>query len=133
MSEHINNQDLLGSGGHTWVWEGPAVNRKTITSPGTRGGAGMVINVEPRPGRVQGADGRPAFLLGAPESALRASETAIETLYASGAAVAWEDDNGRSGSSLILTGYRPVGERITALGGGEVWQMYYLDVLEMDG
>ncbi len=141
MAEHINGYDLLSSGGHLWLWDGPQRTRKSVGSAGLVGEYSMVTAVGPRPGRIVGKGGAPALLTasggsrGAADSAINAIENSFALLIATGAESHWEDDQGHSGSGLVLTAYQPAGPRSYGRSGGqwEAWQEYTLSFEEMYG
>jgi len=139
MSENINNQDLLGSGGHQWSWGDPAQMDKVLRTVGLRGAGRFVTNNGPRPLTIAGRERGPAVLRGsganraAADAALTALEAALESLIRSGAEAPWEDDCGHTGTRLALTRYRRQGPRIYPAGGTQAWQRYILEGLELDG
>ena len=133
MAENINGGDLLGSGGHTWIWGPRALSRKILRTAAVAGAYAYNTCVGERAGRIAGRDGGPAWLVGASDAALSAIEADIEALLHNGTVCAWEDDAGRSGASLMVTEYQRVGERQRAVDGGSVWQQYTLSVIELAG
>lgn len=141
MAEHIDNLDLLGSGGHVWVWSEPAITRKSVGSVAIWGEYQQVTAVGARAGRIGGRDGGPAILKAsaptkaAADAAMNAIEAEIEYLVTGGYEVTWEDDQSHSGIALVLTAYRRVGSRQYSYNGAteRVWQGYRLDIAEMDG
>lgn len=141
MSENINGSDLLGSGGHVWVWSEPDVTRKSVGSAAIRGEYHQVTSVGVRPGRIAGRDGRPALLKATAatkalaDAALNVLEAAIEDLVTGGDQVEWEDDQDHSGIALVLTGFRRAGPRVYGKSGSDtaVWQRYALEFIELDG
>jgi len=133
MSEHIDNSSSLLPGGHTWIWSELPINAKMLNTAGTVGSARMVLGSTARAGVITGRDGGPAMLTAASDAALTSLENALEAYCASGAALAWEDDAGRSGSYLVLVSYVRLGERLRSIAGDAVWQPYQLRVLELSG
>ena len=142
MSEHINNLELLGSGGHVWLWGSRNRVSKLVGVAGTAGEEFMQTQLGARPGRIAGRNGRPGILKGFGETNqdadadLTAKENAIEALCDGDVAVPWEDDRGRSGPRLIVNNYNTVGERTYGNepeGQKSVWQFYTLDVIDLDG
>ncbi len=141
MAEHINDDaDLLASGGHVWRWSEPPYTRKRIGSVGLRGEWSMTLAAGSRPGRIEGRTGGPAILKAsgadqaAAEAAMGVLEDAIRDLVAAGDAVAWEDDQGNIGASLLLDAYRPT-QRVYSRDDTDVviWQYYRLDIFDLDG
>jgi hypothetical protein len=141
MSEHINNETWLSSGGHQWQWGPLAAVRKTLTSVGIIGGWSGVTAIGPRPGRIAGRQGGPAMLKAtgadraAADVALTAIIATIESAVAYGYEYAWEDDQGHSGAALVLVRFMPVGPRIYGRSGGSLYanQPYVLDVADNEG
>jgi hypothetical protein len=133
MAEHVNNSNAwIASGGHVWLWDKRDLVDKRITVPGLTGAGRMVLVAGSRRGRISGREGAPGALLkGANGATISGYETTIENLIAAGTAVSWEDDMGRSGTALVLLGYRRVGYRFGD--GNQVWQFYELDVEELGG
>lgn len=139
MAEHINNQDLLGSGGHQWRWGEPVMVDKTLGTVAVRGASRYITHRGPRPATIAGKGGGPALLkaVGANRAAADAAmtdiEDAIEDLVLSGSVVAWEDDCGHSGDRLVLTRYRRSGPRIYSADSTRCWQRYVLEVMDLTG
>ena len=115
MPEHINNLDLLGPGGHVWLWGTRTRVMKLVGVAGTAGEEFMQTQLGARPGRIAGRFGRPGILKGygdtneAADANLTATENAIEALCDGDVAVPWEDDKGRSGTRLIVNNYNQIG------------------------
>ena len=128
MSEHINNQQLLASGGHQWLWSDIARAEKALATVGTVGVFSYVVSAGGRPGVIVGELRGTGGNLAASQAALTALEAAIETLCLTGAMVSWEDPQGRSGSYLVLGRYQRQGPRGIAAGGKAVWQRYALEI-----
>ena len=128
----INGQDLLGSGGHTWVWGQRDQTSKTLGAAGIDGVWGFVVSNGACGGVICGHNGGPALLKGTDQADLTAQEKAICDLIDSGAAGAWADDQGRSGVYLVIKAYRRAGPRKVA-GSGAVWQYYWLTVEDRMG
>jgi len=142
MAENVNGSDLFGSGGHVWRWAEPQRTRKLIGSAGLRGAWHDLVSAGGLPLTIEGLDGRPAVLRAASaasralaDTAMDALESAIETLVAGGGEYAWEDDQGHSGSRLVLLSYRRAGRRLYAQQGGQwiCWQMYRAAGIELSG
>jgi hypothetical protein len=121
----------ISSGGHVWIWSSPSVVRKDTVSAGVRGAYGMVTAVAPRRGVIAGRDGGEAVLRAESDAALTSIEEAIEEAIRSGAELSWSDDQGRSGSALVLLEYRRQGPRRHT--ASQVWQYYTLLFQEMNG
>jgi len=139
MAENIGGNDLLSTGGHRWVWSPRAQSAKVLATAGIDGAARNVIHNGPRGFTIAGAGGEPAILKASDNSramadlALAALEWVIEDLIAAGTPVAWEDDQGHTGTALVLTSYDRQGERLYGSGGLIVWQMYVLRGVELLG
>jgi len=118
MAENVNGSDLFGSGGHTWSWGSPRVTEKVLGTAGTTGEAGIRTNVGSAPVRIAGV------LKAANNAALTTIEAAIEQLKADRTVCAWEDDQGNSGSALVIVDYARQGSRLYAADGAQVWQRY---------
>ena len=141
MSEHIDNGDLLGSGGHVWLWDDANITRKSVGSVAIIGTYGQVTAIGARAGRVAGRDGAQALLTAsgaskaAADAAMTALEAAIEVLITGGDEVAWEDDHGHSGTALVLLKYNRPGHRKYGRDGSDwvAWQFYSLEFEERNG
>ena len=141
MAEHINSVAMLSSGGHKWLWGPPNVIRKRLGAAAIVGEYSMVTSEGARGGRIVGRDGGNALLsaTGATralaDAALNVLADALEALEQAGDEVAWEDDEGRSGTALVVTEYAADGTRQygTNSGGWTAWQPYALAFLEMNG
>jgi hypothetical protein len=144
MPEQIDNQSLavLLPGGHTWLWAEPALAAKELTTIGTTGAARTVLGRGARRGVLCGRDGGPAVVRlsgadrDAADQALSDAEAVVDAWIASGEEVAWEDDQGHSGSFLVIEGYQRVGpRRYGQRGDGNVtaWQSYTLRVADLAG
>ncbi len=141
MAEHVNNKPLFASGGHVWQWEAEAIAPKTLRTVGTTGAARMVLNVGERAAVIAGRGGGPAVLKAsgssraAADAALSVLEDAITALRRSGQAVPWEDDQGHTGTLLVIDDYRPAGPRVYGQAGGTwfAWQFYTARVLDLAG
>jgi len=139
MAENINSVSTwLASGGHRWQW-GPQVQAASrVGTMGVDGAWRMVHHNGARPGRVAGNRGGPAIMQasGANQAAVDATldgyVSAIETLRRAGTEVAWEDDQGRTGTALVVTRFLELRREYNAA-GTEGWLFYRLDVLEMNG
>ena len=131
MSENIDGVDLLGSGGHVWIWSGAQPTRKIVGTAGVKGAFGMATSLGPRPCRITGKNGSPALLRAASDAALTTIEASIELAEASAGEYAWSDDLGHSGTALTIVAYRRVGPRV--YGSGAVWQYYEMQLMEMAG
>jgi len=145
VTEHINNSDLLGSGGHAWLWEDRERTQKVIGSAGILGVYSAVTGLHSRSGRIAGKGGGAAVLKAtgadkaAADAAMSALELAIESLIDAGTEVDWEDDQGRAGSALVLVRYQRGGCRqygrtvVGEVPSVAVWQYYQLEVRENYG
>jgi len=133
MSEHIDNQDLLSSGGHRWLWETAPVSEKVLGTVGLRGNWSMAMGSGGVSGRIEGQLRVTAGSVGACTAALKALEAAIEALAASGSENAWEDDLGRSGTRLVVRGYLRAGPAQVYDGGLTMWQQYVIPIRENSG
>ncbi len=138
MAEHINGQDLLGSGGHVWRW-GPANPvRKSVATAGVKGEYSCVTAIRARPGRITGRRNGQAVLKATGsdkdevDAALNAIEAALESLCESGLEVTWQDDHGHSGTALQLHRYQPL-RRVYNAGCKVGWQFYTLTFAELNG
>ena len=133
MSENINGSDILGSGGHVWIWHDRNRAIKVMATVGVGGQASMLLGAHGRLLTVAGAEGAPAVLKASSNANLTALEAVIEALCNSGSAVSWEDPEGRSGSALVLLSYRRLGHRHYGASGTPVWQFYRLEAMENSG
>ena len=142
MAENIGGADLFGSGGHVWVWNPVAANRKVLQTVGTYGAGSLIVNVGPRTGVIQGRLDGPAVLqaTGATraiaDAAMTALEDAIEDTVCTNAAYDWEDDHGHTGTeSLEVVDYIRVGPRKYGRSGADwaVWQHYRCTVRDLAG
>lgn len=139
MSENINGTDLLGSGGHVWIWSPAQVVRKTVGTAGIIGVYGAVISIGAAPCLVAGKGGSAALLKAtgagkaASDTALNAIETAIEYLVKAGGEYPWEDDQSHTGTALQLLSFVRVRERLYNAGNTAVWQYYRLVAQELNG
>jgi hypothetical protein len=153
MAEGINSTTPFASGGHVWVWQPRKRVDKRIIAAGTAGEGRMVTHLggkqaiicgRPGPGPGGGGSGvagGPALLCAsdanraAADTAMNALESAIEALADSGAAYAYEDDQGHTGTHLVVLDYRRVGPRQYGVMGSahECWQYYTAIVEDLDG
>jgi len=128
MAEKINGSNMLSSGGHQWHWGDVPRAEKALATVGATGVFSYVVSAGGRPGVIVGELRGTGANLAASHAALTALETALEALSLSGAKVAWEDPQGRSGKHLVVTRYRRQGARGCAGGGKAVWQRYALEI-----
>jgi hypothetical protein len=137
MGENVQGDDLFGSGGHAWQWERRNRAAKLITSVGIDGAGRIALGSHERRCQIIGTHGSPAALLignGATkdlaDTSLQIQIAAIEALADSGAAGAWQDDTGLSGTQLVVESFVPVGHRLYGCDGAN-WQawLYYKCVL----
>jgi hypothetical protein len=128
MSEHINSQTPLSSGGHQWLWGDAPVMDKALSTAGTRGAVSFALGRGPRMGMIVGELRATGGTLDAAQTALNALEATIEALVASGAKVVWTDNLGHSGTSLVVLSYRRRGPRGLSAPGKAAWQRYELVV-----
>ncbi|MDD4891362.1 MAG: hypothetical protein PHU85_15685 [Phycisphaerae bacterium] len=141
MSEHIDNLDLLGSGGHVWLWDDRVREQKVVGSAGIVGAYSMITSLGERAGRIAGKNGARAVLkaTGASkavaDAALNVIEAAIEAYCDLGTEVEWEDDQAHTGTALVLVSYRRIGGRLYGASGASVavWQFYELILRENNG
>ena len=139
MAEHIDYQDVFGSGGHRWTWGDRPSVRKRLATTRTSGEAQILLHTGALPGRVDGvlkASG--AATRAAADQALDALEADVRDLETAGVAVEWEDDAGHSGEALVLERYSPQGPRVYGYQPGETptwqaWQFYSVSVRELEG
>ena len=125
MSSTINSLNLLGSGGHRWDWSSPEVFGKKLITAGCRGADYHRTAVGSARVVISGV------LKAASDAALKALRAPIVALKLSRQAVAWTDDQGNSGSRLVITDFMP--ERRQYGPGGVVWQRYVIIAEEADG
>jgi len=141
MAENIDGNDLLGSGGHVWMWGARQQTAKTLRTVGVAGAARMVTVRGERPVAIVARGGGPAVLKAsgasraAADTALDALDAAIQAYVDSGEAVAWADDKGRSGSYLVLTHFQPADDRTynNEAGTWHAWERYTLTGVELGG
>ena len=133
MAEHIDNQGLLSSGGHRWIWEQSAVAEKVLGTVGLRGNFSVAMGSGGCVGRIEGQLRVTAGSVAASTAALKALEAAIESVAALGSEVPWEDDLGRSGTRLVVRGYRRAGPAMVYDGGTTMWQRYVIGIRENSG
>jgi len=138
MSENINSLTPFSSGGHVWSWGEKIRARKVLHAPGVKGAAEILIHAGERPLVIAGRDG--AALLkatgetkAAADAAMGALESAIEALCDSGSEYPWEDDQGHTGTALVLHGYQRMGRRQYFAAGLVVWQRYRVTGAELNG
>ena len=128
MSENINGSDMLSSGGHQWMWQDIPRAEKVLATAGCKGVFSYVVSAGGRSGVIVGQLRGTGGSLAASHGALTTLEDALEALTLSGRQLGWEDDQGRSGSYLVVVRYRRMGPRGHNSGGTAVWQRYALEV-----
>jgi len=128
VAEHINNQQLLSSGGHVWAWGDVTPFDKALMTVGQRGCASFATGSSPRPGVIVGQLRATAASVALAHSALTALEQAIEALARAGTKMAWEDNLGHSGTALVILAYRRRGPRGIDAGKKAAWQRYEIVV-----
>jgi hypothetical protein len=142
MSEHIGDI-TWGYGGHVWLWQGQQLAQKSVMTAGIIGAWSMVTAAGPRFAQIAGKEGY--AILGAygyatkalADAAVNASEKLFEDLALSGQEVAWEDDQGHTGTALVVVAYQRFGPRLyQACADGAcwtVWQRCVVTVMENNG
>lgn len=130
MAENIDGRDMLGSGGHVWHWASAQISAKTLSSAGIDGEGRMVLGRRACPCTIEGRSGGWAILKAADNASLNALEAALLEYKRTGQVCIWEDDQGRSGASIVIVDYTR-GQRTYS--AGAVWQEYRLQLLELDG
>jgi len=135
MAEGIGTGNPFSSGGHRWTWGDREGRAKEFVVPGVAGAGRMILTVGPRTGLVEGILKGTGATRALADSGLDTLEGAIQALAESGAASAWEDDQGHTGASLVVVGYAPQGPRQYApvAGTWNAWQPYRTSVRELDG
>ena len=138
MAEAINGGTPLSSGGHAWIWDARSRAEKVLSVPGVDGAASFMVHKGARTGVIVGLLKAALTTLALADTALTGLEAVLETLVDGGAEVAWTDDMGRTGSKLVVTGYRRMAPRTygTRTGAGDVcsaWQRYELHVRDNEG
>ncbi len=122
MAENINAANPFSSGNSTWNWESPRVAEKVLTAAGADGAFSFKVSGLPRRCKITG------MLQAATIAALRTLEGVIEAYAEARTELAWEDDEGRSGSNLVVESYNRVGPRLYHSGGVKVWQYFVVMV-----
>jgi len=133
VSDGISGIDL-SSGGHVWVWQPRVRVRKNLRTTGVAGAFTLLTCLGERPGKICGPDGGPAWLWAATDGDLNSLEAAIQEACDAAIPLAWMDDQGHSGSQLVLLEYQRHGERVRdAIGHTTVAQRYVLTFQENAG
>jgi len=138
MAENINGSDLLGSGGHVWRWGPKNITAKGINPAGIAGEFSMVTALGARSCTVTGKRGEALLTAAgaskaAVDAALNALENAIIALETTGEECTWEDDQGRTGTALVITGYVKGAREYQQGATWAAWQHYTLGMKENDG
>ena len=128
MADTINGIDLLGSGGHEWLWREIPVAEKVLSTVGTKGAYSFAVSAGPRPGMIVGELRGSGANVAASHVALNAIEATIELLGLRRTPVSYADAQGRTGTSLVVGRYRRQGPRGIAADGKAVWQRYALEI-----
>ena len=127
MAEQINSQTWITSGEHEWLWGQVNATSKTLGISGVRGEAMITPHVGGQQLVIRG------LLKDTSVGNLAAKESQILKMIIARQPVAWEDNEGRRGNSLVLLDYRQTASRVYRCGGGAVWQRYEISALELDG
>ena len=123
----VGGNDIFGSGGHRWEWRSPRTHEKVLVTTGTIGGVGIPTATGPCAVRITGV------LKAASNAAMKTLRQAIETLCAERTPSAYVDDQGNTGTGLVLERFIP-GKRVVAADlTGTVWLYYTVDGSERTG
>ena len=138
MAEHIdNNETILASGGHRWVWGESPVAGKTLRTIATTGAARITFSSGERPVTITGLLKASGADRAAVDSGLDGLEAAIEALRLSGKQCCWEDDCGRSGDGLAVISFRCEQRTYDRVGGEGLtwrgWTQYRIEAIELKG
>ena len=141
MAENVNGEDLFGSGGHVWVWGEPPQVDKVLRTPGIIGAMNIKLLSGEWPVAIRGRNGGPALLRAGgatradADAAMTALEDAIELLRETAAECTWEDDQGHTGSALVIKSFSRSGPRRYGREGTDwtCWQYYVCSMVELTG
>jgi len=136
MAENIGGPNPFSSGGHRWLWAAQPLAEKRIGVVGTEGEGRIVTHLGARPGVVRGILKATGETRAEADTALDVLEAVLEALKKSGDESAWEDDQGHTGSNLVVADYVRQGGRDygrTPTPGWAVWQTFECRVLELAG
>jgi len=122
----VGGNDIFGSGGHRWAWGSPRTHEKVLVTTGTIGGVGIPTATGPCPVRITG------ILKAASNAEMLTLRQAIEALCSERTPSAWVDDQGNTGTALVLERFVP-GRREVAASGGAIWQRYTVEATERTG